>query len=86
MFTKIISMFLKPKQKDDTTFPERQIVHYSEPKKVFIPAKQITGILGSDKPYFWNRKGNKKGSLNGKIGNRRGVSLGDRGLRDRPQK
>lgn len=60
MFTKFISMFLKPKEKVDTTFPEKQIVHYSEPKKVFIPAKQITGILDSDKPYFWNRKGNKK--------------------------
>lgn len=60
MFTKIISMFLKSKEKVDTASPESKIVHYSEPQKEFIPAKQITDIIDSDKPYFWNRKGNKK--------------------------
>ena len=60
MFIKIISMFLKPKEKGDATLPRKQIVHYSEPKKVFIPAKQIIDILDSDKSYFWNHKGNTK--------------------------
>lgn len=60
MLSKIISIFFKPKENVDTTLPKRQIIHCPEPKYVFIPAKQIIGILDSDKPYFWNHKGNKK--------------------------
>lgn len=58
MFSKIISMFFQRKEKVDTNSSAKRIIYYSEPKKTFILAQQITGIPDSNKPYFWNRKGN----------------------------
>ena len=58
MFAKIISMLLQHEEKDYTISSAEQIIYYSEPRKAFIDAKQITGILDIDKPCFWNHKGN----------------------------
>ena len=31
--------------------------YYSEPQIIFIPARQITGILDADKQFFWQHHG-----------------------------
>ena len=55
---KLIAKLIRKKNKSVSAQPGESVLYYSEPKIIFIPANQITGILDVDKPYFWNHHGN----------------------------
>ena len=58
MIMNLIAKLIQKKNQRVPALSGRSVFYYEEPKIIFIPANQITGILDVDKPYFWNHHGN----------------------------